>query len=305
MAITKQIAKMILSEHARRPITGNLVMGGRQTVVPSIEEIREYMAEFGIPERETEFEIDQDTLAATGEGILDRNFFSMFTDAKFHSIDVTDYENAEIIHDMNYPLPDKFKGNFDFIFDGGVMDNIFNPAQFLMNCSELLRPGGRIIHSEVGSLWRGAYSIFSADYFLDYYALNNYEDCAVYYAQVRGNMLKTRWQLSQIQPFKDGEQDKVQKAYVSSKWPHLILAVAEKGEQSTSQKMPIQLVYRPKDDDWDTYLESCRRFARKKREPNIFGRPTRHKFDLESRLRFFFKNPVLYNRTNAKFVQNL
>jgi len=34
------------------------------------------------------------------------------------------------------------EANFDFIIDGGTLDNVFNPAQALMNMSRMLRPSG-------------------------------------------------------------------------------------------------------------------------------------------------------------------
>ncbi len=305
MAITKQIAKMILSEHARRPIEGAILLGGRQTVVPTVEEIRGYMKEFNIPERPTDFEIDKDTLGATGTSIVDRNFFSLFTDAKYNALDVTDYEGAEIVHDMNYPVPDKLKGKFDFIYDGGAMDNLFNPAQYIINCADMLAPGGRILHCELGSLWRGAYLMYSADFFHDYYALNQFKDCYVYYARFKYSMLMDHWRLSLIKPFKDAAMQNHRRSWVSSMWPHVVLVLAEKGEDSTSQKMPIQLTYRPKDKDWDVYIESYRRFAKNPRQPATYGKPTRSPFNLKARLKSFYKRPLPWTRSNTTPVQKL
>ncbi len=305
MAITKQIAKMILSEHVREPIKGRVLMGGRQTMIPTVEEIREYLREFGLEERPTEFEVDEDTLASHGESYSDRNFFSLFTDAEYNALDVTDYEGAEIIHDMNYPVPDEFKGQFSFIYDGGAMDNLFNPAQYILNCSEMLAPGGRILHCEMGSLWRGAYVMYSADYFHDFYAINRYENCHVYYARFYWSMLLDRWRISHIKPFKDAALQKNRRNWVSSMWPHLVLVLAEKGEESTSDRMPIQHTYRPEDEDFEIYMESYRRFASNPRRPATFGKPTHQPFEFKKRMKAIFKRPVPLTRSNTTPIQKL
>lgn len=141
MGIHKQIAKLIVAEHARRPIKGRILLIGRQTVSPSEPEIRGYLAEFGLPTRKVLIEADHDTRYADEGSISDKTFFALFTDATFSALDVTDYEKADVVHDMNEPIPDHLRGQFDFIYNGSCLDNVFNPAVFLRNCSELLAPG--------------------------------------------------------------------------------------------------------------------------------------------------------------------
>jgi 2-polyprenyl-3-methyl-5-hydroxy-6-metoxy-1,4-benzoquinol methylase len=63
------------------------------------------------------------------------------------AVDVSPYEGAEVIHDLNQPLPDRLRGTADFIVDGSVLDNVFDPATGLRNLTEMLRPGGRLLMS--------------------------------------------------------------------------------------------------------------------------------------------------------------
>src|SRR5437588_1617953 len=42
------------------------------------------------------------------------------------SLDASDYEGASIVHDMNQPIPDRYKGQFDFVDDGGTLEHVFN-----------------------------------------------------------------------------------------------------------------------------------------------------------------------------------
>ncbi len=62
------------------------------------------------------------------------------------SIDISDYEGATIIHDMNVEIPNELKGKYDTVIDGGTIEHVFNVRQALDNVSFLCKPGGQIIH---------------------------------------------------------------------------------------------------------------------------------------------------------------
>jgi hypothetical protein len=65
-------------------------------------------------------------------------------DLKFEQIDSIDnspYEGATIIHNMNNPIP-KTSKKYNFIFDGGTIEHIFNTAQVCENIIDLLEVGG-------------------------------------------------------------------------------------------------------------------------------------------------------------------
>lgn len=296
---------MIVSEHAFRPIKGKILLTGRQSVVPSEQEVRDYLLEFGVEPKTIDVELDNDTREAKDGWITDSSFFSMFTDAEIHSVDVTDYENASIIHDMNFPIPDEYKGKFDFIYNGSVMDNIFNPTQFLINCSDLLAPGGRVIHAESAALIGRSYNTFTADWFNDYYAINKFRDCKVYYARLKWRVLGERWKIFQLRSFQDDAMTVHKHTKMASIWPHLVLCLAEKDENSTSEMIPIQHQYRPKDENWDTYFESFRRFESTKRHPLGYGKPTRPSRDYKQKFRKFLHRPMVISRTNCKYLQKL
>ena len=68
------------------------------------------------------------------------------TDAKYHCLDRSNYEGALIIQDMNKVIEEKKIKEFDFIYNGSCMDNIFDPVTFLTNTTKMLKVGGRILH---------------------------------------------------------------------------------------------------------------------------------------------------------------
>lgn len=61
------------------------------------------------------------------------------------AMDASPYEGAEIVHDLNNPLPPELVGQFDTIFDGGTVEHVFNPVAAFQNVQQMLRTGGLLI----------------------------------------------------------------------------------------------------------------------------------------------------------------
>lgn len=58
------------------------------------------------------------------------------------SIDPSDYEGADVIHDMNVLVPPELCTRFDVVVDGGTMEHVFNPSSALANMLRMVRVGG-------------------------------------------------------------------------------------------------------------------------------------------------------------------
>lgn len=74
---------------------------------------------------------------------------------RVETMDLSDYEGAGILHDLNDPIPDALVGQFDFIFDGGTIEHVFNVPVALMNVFRMLRPGGRFVSANGMNGWVG------------------------------------------------------------------------------------------------------------------------------------------------------
>lgn len=61
------------------------------------------------------------------------------------SLDFSAYEGATVVHDLNMPVPDSLHGQFDFIFDGGTIEHVFDVPAALRNVFHMLKPGGRFV----------------------------------------------------------------------------------------------------------------------------------------------------------------
>lgn len=62
----------------------------------------------------------------------------------FHTMDYSDYEGADLLHDLNSPLAPEHYGRFDAIVDGGTLEHIFNVPEALKSYMRLVKVGGRI-----------------------------------------------------------------------------------------------------------------------------------------------------------------
>jgi hypothetical protein len=189
---------------------------------------------------------------------------------------VSDYEKADIVCNLEDPLPEELRGCADFVFDGGSLDNIFNPAAALQNMSRMLRPGGRILAVNTGGPHSSAYLKFSPDWFMDYFAVNDYTDAKVYVChypntvdltiseQRAGNRFNRSPHSAVIYSFNPYVVNAGGAGYDASMLETSarfeVACIAEKGPDSTDDRNPIQKNYRV--DPWhkERCLTSVRRF---------------------------------------------
>jgi hypothetical protein len=268
MAIFPQTAAMILKEHKHRPIAGDVLLIGRQTVLLTIDTARALMAREGVKVRDNFLaEVDQSTVGAErAQYITDRAFFSMFSDVRVIALDVSDYEDAEIVHDLNAPLPAQYENVADFIFNGSCLDNLFDPATAMKSLSKMLRENGRIIHIEHGTPIHGAYLCYSPEWFFSFYAVNGYLDCQTFVCTFGGTMAN-HWRVYKWHPYCVQEGRLIPSHPSLAMGDFVNLVIAEKGPTSTDMKTPIQGHYRvlQQDSVESAYIEKYELFRNSSR----------------------------------------
>lgn len=72
-------------------------------------------------------------------------FFAMLEAKRIDSLDFSTFEGATVQHDLNQPLREQLRGQYDVVFDGGTLEHIFNFPLALKSCMELVRPGGHFV----------------------------------------------------------------------------------------------------------------------------------------------------------------
>lgn len=90
------------------------------------------------------------------------------------SLDASDYEGANVIHDLNAPIAEERKGRYSMLVDGGTLEHVFHFPEALKTCMSLVEVGGHVLlclpaNNEMG---HGFYQ-FSPDLFYRAFAEEN------------------------------------------------------------------------------------------------------------------------------------
>ncbi len=110
---------------------------GRQNFYPSVSHLQRAMATFSPTVRKVE--------TLTTRGGYAEPFFELLGANEVASIDASSYEGATLVHDLNDPIPDDWKGRFTAVVDGGSLEHVFDFPRALRNATELLSVGGHYI----------------------------------------------------------------------------------------------------------------------------------------------------------------
>jgi SAM-dependent methyltransferase len=232
------MAEAIVREHAHRPLHGDVVLLGRQTMMftpdAAIGMIRAAGAN-PVTLPASEDIIDRDTDLARGrDWIRDDAFLRMLGAARVRAIDHTNYEGADIVHDLNQPIPSALEACADFIVDGSTLDNVFNPANCLQNIARMLRPGGRLMSVNVASPHQGPYTVMTPYWLLDFFAINDFADCRVY--------MTLHGRRGELSVFAVDAADEGGPPFLAPQQIGIV-AFAERGPQSTCDRYPVQRIY--------------------------------------------------------------
>jgi SAM-dependent methyltransferase len=129
MGLDFKTAEFLLSEVELKGSFQRLLVLGRQNVTMTPFEIAKVKELTGITLRPS--------------GFADEFFRALgATDLLF--LDRSAYEGAEVLLDLNQPLPPQYHARFDAVIDGGTLEHIFNIPVALKSCMEALVSGGRL-----------------------------------------------------------------------------------------------------------------------------------------------------------------
>lgn len=266
--IVPTLARLIVREHLYKPIRGTVLTLGNQMIAMSYRQVIELLQQEGyvVPDHileETAATQDQKTRYGKETTFInDKVFFSLLGIKVLHAMDVSNYEGADIVHDLNKPIPETLYEQFDFIIDGGTFDHLFDVRTGFENVVKMLKTGGRVFQWNAASNFTGAaYLSFGPDIFYDYYVLNRFVDCKVYVAEVDSISQGESWDFYEF----EGSD---YYAHLRSSRIQMIVVLAEKGPSSTWDKMPVQAKYR---DEflWEPYRASKQTIQQSGRKPFV------------------------------------
>jgi len=243
MPITRHLAKILITESKHKPLGPEILLLGRQTVFLTPDQAQQIVVSLGCDLRNTPITYSTTSDSPKNTFISDKSFFSLFCDSEVLACDVSDYEGADLVFDLSSEIPKSCTSRFDFIYNGSVLDNIFNSARALSNSSSMLKASGVAFHYEGMLHLGGAYVKFTPEWFFDYFAINNFTECQSFVCTFN-DVHESDWLLHEWRPyFSRGNQISITPP-LDIRNHAIVISVAEKGLYSTTEEQPIQAIYR-------------------------------------------------------------
>jgi len=152
------------------------------------------------------------------------------------SIDVSDYEGADILFDLNSAVaPDELIAAHDAVFTGGTLEHVFNVSLGLRHAASFVRPGGALIHIAPVNGWinHGFYQLCPG-LLLDYLAVNGWSiEASVMIDVIAKSEGLSHWKLARA-----GYRDRKVQGARQLHW-----CVARRLETATLDQVPLQTMY--------------------------------------------------------------
>ena len=198
------------------------------------------------------------------------------------SIDNSDFESANIIHDMNNELNDIIK-KYDTIIDIGTSEHVFNINQNLKNISKLCKTGGRIIHCLPANNQCGhGFWQFSPELFFSLYdESNGYQSTKLYLIDSYND--KSYWQIK--------KKPKEERLELNSFSPLYIFVTTVKKLENTIQKAQ-QSDY---EYVWEKKLDNINSIKNKKSSLSVLWK------EIKDKTKLFLRNNSLSKNFFSKY----
>lgn len=182
MGINRQVLHALLSENAYDPIRGSVLLIGRSTVTIRESTITAIAKKFDRPTPRWVTSAKATKHSSDIFFIDDIDLFRWLSPEieTIDVLDVSEYEGANVIHDLNTPVGSSLEGKYDFIYDSSVLDNIFSPATGITNIYRMMSRGGRYLGLNVSSFFPGAFAALPPEWFYAFFSVNECSDLKVY-----------------------------------------------------------------------------------------------------------------------------
>jgi hypothetical protein len=158
MGLDINAIRFLISARRRGVEFGEVLMLGRQDLNVYPAKMRQVLAAAGFPGE------------LFAPGAKDTGFaepaFRALGARQVWSLDVSGFEGADFVHDLNRPIGPELRERFDLVYDGGTLEHVFQFPTALQNCMEMLRVGGRLfLHTVANSYCGHGFYQFSPELF--------------------------------------------------------------------------------------------------------------------------------------------
>ena len=138
MGLDYNVSRMVLFAARQGVDLTKVLTLGRQNLNLRAKQLNHLLREFGRKAGRSDIErmkatpYSEDFLKFLGAGTID-------------SMDISAYEGATVLHDLNLAVPEGIHRTYDTIIDGGVTGHVFNFPVMIKNLMDMLKVGGHLV----------------------------------------------------------------------------------------------------------------------------------------------------------------
>lgn len=187
MGMLKPHISLIAMEHGRHPIKGKVLTLGQQSIYATLPEVKELLQKHDVKMKELPPGFDITNKIPAWKGTWwDRNtnayaVLGLMGADEVIVTDVSDYEGATLLLDLNNPIPKELENTFDVVLDIGTTEHLYDVPTAFANFAKLLKPGGQLILIlPVSNAVDHGFYCFSPGLLFDYFKANGFENFDLY-----------------------------------------------------------------------------------------------------------------------------
>jgi SAM-dependent methyltransferase len=180
MGILRSYVHVLARQQATHPVNGSVLTLGQQAMYVDLRTVGRILMDEHCPM--TDLPGDFDTRSKFNDTNTNaRALFTALGAKTVQALDVSGYEDADIISDFGAPINEDLHEKFDFIFDAGTLEHIFNLPIALSNICRMLTVGGHIalFNPCSNAIDHGFYSISPTLYY-DFFGANGFSKFSCY-----------------------------------------------------------------------------------------------------------------------------
>ncbi|MBT3765370.1 MAG: hypothetical protein HOB79_04425 [Rhodospirillaceae bacterium] len=182
-------------------------------------------------------------IRSMGGRFSSKEFFELLGFKKYDDLDFDDSEGATIIHDMNTPVPEALHNCFDFVFENGTLEHIFDIKTAISNVARMVKVGGVVSHGSPLDAFNHGFYNFSINFFNDFYRANGFDDLEFYVVRYSSNWRHNQKVNVEALPYTFDEFSFDPGMYTSELNKAYIACRAQKTEHVSKIISPVQAAY--------------------------------------------------------------
>jgi hypothetical protein len=163
MGVTAQFARFLIEARSQGVSYQKTLTLGRQNLYVEPAELERLFREQGCwPTGMSQEEFSR-RLASS---VYAEEFLRMLGAITVDSLDISDFEGATILHDLDREIPEQWHETFDCVIDGGLLEHVFNFPTAIRSCMAMLKRGGHLTLGTTANNFLGhGFSQFSPELF--------------------------------------------------------------------------------------------------------------------------------------------